>query len=205
MRPSANRFQPFNHTQPNRYPWLFSYVREALGDDAGHRLLSFGCSIGDEVFALRSYFPSATIKGIDIDLPNIAECRRRVPPLGMAEIEFAVADSMAGEPAGSYDAIFCLAVLCNGTLTVTDAQRSDPILYFANFERMVEDFARCLKPGGFLCLVTTNFRFCDTKVAGDFEVVLTIADDLLAPDILFDRDNRRMAGARYAETVFRKR
>jgi len=42
-----------------------------LGDGAGVRLLSFGCSRGEEVFTLRHYFSTAAIKGIDIDPDNV--------------------------------------------------------------------------------------------------------------------------------------
>ena len=203
-RVSRRRFQPFNHTLPDRYPWLFSFARKTLGDGPDRRLLSFGCSVGDEVFSLRRYFPTARIKGIDIDPRNIAEARRRARGLGLMALNFAAGDSVAKEPPEFYDAIFCLAVLCNGTLTTTGAERSDPVLTFATFERTVEDLARALRPGGLLCLVTTNFRFCDTRIAAGFDLALDIAPGLLAPDVLFDRDNRLMRGVRYTEVAFRK-
>src|SRR5882724_9636400 len=72
--PLPDRFQPYNHTLLNRYPWLFQFARESLGDTADLRVLSFGCSLGEEVFALRKYFPAAAIKGIDIDRRNIDRC-----------------------------------------------------------------------------------------------------------------------------------
>jgi SAM-dependent methyltransferase len=165
-------------------------------------LLSFGCSTGDEVFALRRYFPTAAIKGIDIHPGAIAECRRRAQ--GQPGLDFAAASSPAAEPSGAYDAIFCLAVLCNGRLTTSGALRSDPVLSFASFERMIEEFRRCLKPGGLLCLLTTNFRFSDTAAAADFDVALTVDEAKLAPDVLFDRDGRLMKDARYTEVAFVK-
>jgi len=200
-RASPNRFQPFNHTLPDRYPWLFSFVRERLGDGPDRRLLSFGCSVGQEALSLRRHFAEAAIRGVDIDPNNIAACHR----LERDDIEFALADSTAGEADDSYDAIFCLAVLCNGKLTSRQAARSDPLLHFATFERMVEDFARCLKPGGLLCLVTTNFRFADTAAADGFEPVLHIDPSQMAPDLLYGRDNRLLKGERYTEVVFVKK
>ncbi|MDB5393598.1 MAG: SAM-dependent methyltransferase [Rhodospirillales bacterium] len=203
-RGSPNRFQPFNHTLPDRYPWLFSFARETLSDGPERSLLSFGCSTGDEVFTLRRYFPAAAIKGIDIDPRNIAECRRQARRFGRTDFEFTAGDSTKMEAAQSYDAIFCLAVLCNGNLTTSGAERCDPVLRFATFERVVKDFVRCLKPGGLLCLVTTNFRFCDTDAAAEFDVALNIDPSLLAPDVLFDRSNRLMKNVRYTEVAFRK-
>jgi hypothetical protein len=72
---------------------------------------------------------------------------------------------------------------------------------------MVGDFARCLKSGGLLVLHTTNFRFCDTAVAGDFDVVHEADPKHLALDVLFDRNNMLMSGerARYRAVVFEKR
>ena len=118
---------------------------------------------------------------------------------------FAQAATTAGEFSASYDAIFCLAVLCLGDLTTNGAEHCDPYLRFADFERIVIDFARCLKPGGLLLLHTTNFRFVDTVVAADFDVVLEAEPDQLAPDVLFDRNNRLLPGQRYLPVGFRKR
>jgi len=201
-QPVAGRFQPYRHTLPDRYPWLFSFAAASLGSESDCRLLSFGCSRGDEVLALRTYFPRATIKGIDFDRRNIARCRARTNDANMS---FSVAATTREERAGSYDAIFCLAVLCHGYLTISGAQRCDPLLDFADFERVVSDFARCLKPGGLLLLHTTSFRFRDTAVAADFDILLEAELEQMAADVQFGRDNRRLPGARDRAVVFRKR
>jgi len=200
-RASPDRFQPFNHTLPDRYPWLFSFARETVGDGPDKHLLSFGCSTGLEAGSLRRYFPEAAIRGLDIDPRNIAKCRRR----GYDDIDFAAAGTTAGEADQSYDAIFCLAVLCHGRLAVERAERCDHLIRFETFERVVTDFARCLKPGGLLCLVTSNFRFADTEIAASFEPVLHIDPALMAPDLPYGRDNRLLKGERYTEVAFVKR
>jgi len=204
-RPLPGRFQAYSHTFADRYPWLFEFARANVGGFIGARILSFGCSRGEEVFALRKYFPTAIIKGIDIEPDNISCCEaqaRRADAVGMT---FAVAANTETEPAEFYDAIFCLAVLCLGDLTVSGARRCDPGLYFKDFERMVSDFSRCLKPGGILFLHTTNFRFCDTAVSQNFDVVFEASLAQLAPDVLFDSDNALLPGARYRPVAFRKR
>jgi len=63
-------FQPYSTTRADRYPVIFRFVRDALGDAPSLRLLSFGCSSGEEVWTLRRYFAAAFIKGIDIDPAN---------------------------------------------------------------------------------------------------------------------------------------
>jgi SAM-dependent methyltransferase len=201
-RPAQGRFQPYPHTLPDRYPWLFDFAAAALNGVPEPRLLSFGCSRGEEVFSLRRRFPTAAIKGLDIDPRNIAAALARAADDGLS---FQVASHTRAEPDAHYDAIFCLAVLCHGDLTVTGATTSEPLLRFADFEQAVADFARCLKPGGLLFLHTTNFRFCDTAAADGFEAVLQARPDQLAPDVLFDREGRLMPGERYLPVGFRKR
>jgi SAM-dependent methyltransferase len=203
--PVAGRFQPYNHTLPNRYPWLFEFAKSSLRDTQDLHILSFGCSEGDEVFALRGYFPAADIKGIDIEPRNISICRARARAGDFAGVTFDAAATTQGEQDESYDAIFCLAVLCHGDLSTYGAARSDPLLRFEDFERTVADFSRCVKPGGLLLLHTTNFRFSDTSAAKDFEPVLEADPGQLAADVLYDRRNRLMVGERYRAVAFRKR
>ncbi len=203
--PQAGRFQPYTHTLPNRYPWLFKFAAANLTNTDACRLLSFGCSRGDEVFALRDYFPAADIKGIDIAPDNIAICRTRALDGDIAGVRFAVASNTGAEPSAYYDGIFCLAVLCHGDLSTYGAQRCDPLIRFEEFSRIVGDFGRCLKPGGLLLLLTTNFRFCDTEAARSFVVVLEAEPEWLARDVLFGRDNRLLPDQKYRAVAFRKR
>lgn len=206
-RPVSGEFQPYYYTLPDRYPWLFGFAAKHIGSRGGLRILSFGCSRGEEVFSLRKYFPSAAIKGIDINPRNIARGLARARAERSANVAFEIAATTEGEVSSSYDAIFCLAVLVNGDLTTSGAQRSDPLFHFERFERMVDDFSRCLKPGGLLLLHTTNFRFCDTAAARNFDVVYEADPKHLAPDVLFDRDNCLMDGERerYRAVAFEKR
>jgi SAM-dependent methyltransferase len=206
-RPLPGEYQTYSYTRPDRYPWLFEFAASQLGAHRPLNILSFGCSRGDEVFSLRRYFPMAALKGIDVNRRNIARCLARVRAEQPFNMTFMNAASTAGEATGFYDAIFCLAVLVSGDLTTSGAQRCDPVFHFERFDRQITDFARCLKPGGLLVLHTTNFRFCDTAVAGDFTVVLEAAPAHLAPDVLFDRDNRLMPGERerYRAVAFQKR
>jgi SAM-dependent methyltransferase len=198
-------FQPFIDTLPDRYPILFAFAREKLGADTQARVLSFGCSTGEEVFALRRYLPMATIKGIDINRRNIAICNARCRSSPDPAIVFEVGGSTRTEEIGSYDAIFCLAVLRHGDLSAFGGDRCDHIIRFADFERVVGDFSRCLRPGGLLFIAHSNFRFSDTAAARGFEVVFRVPTPEPDPRTpVFDRNNRLMHGAAYGEMVFRK-
>jgi hypothetical protein len=203
--PLAGQFQPYSHTLPDRYPWLFEFARSNLGELASPRILSFGCSRGDELFTLRHYFPNAEIKGIDVLPENIEVCRTRAREAGLQGVDFAVAADLGQVPAAYFDAIFCLAVLCHGDLTTYGATRSDPLLTFEGFSAVIGGFERCLKPQGLLLLLTTNFRFSDTPSAEHFEALLEAEPAQMAPDVLFDRNNRLLPGASYRWVAFRKR
>ena len=198
-------FQPNNDTKPDRYPEIFRFVQSQLGADREVRMLSYGCSTGDEVFSLRGYFPRAAIKGIDINRLNIASCRQRLRRTSDAGISFAVAGSTTGEPSASHDAIFCMAVLRHGQLGEPGTTRCDHLIKFADFAAAVKDFSRCLKPGGLLVIRHSNFRLCDVPAGADFETILRL--ELPNPEKLplFGPDNRLLAGAVYPDTVFRKK
>jgi SAM-dependent methyltransferase len=162
-------------------------------------LLSFGCSTGEEVFTLRRYLPNATIRGIDIDPASIATATRRLAESDPG-ISFDVAGSVAGEPDASYDAIFCMAVLRDDRVSAPGVTRCDPLILFEDFARTIADFARCVRPGGYLIVRHSNFRLRDTPSAPLFQPVLANPGHSTTP--LFGPDNRLLEGASYPDTVF---
>lgn len=198
-------FQPFNDTYENRYPRIFRFVQSELGADSELKLLSYGCSTGGEVFSLREYFPRAAIKGTDINPGNIAACRRRLNRTADAGISFETASSTAAEPAAWYDAIFCMAVLRHGSLSQPGITRCDHLIRFEDFAQAIEDFRRCLKPGGLLIVRHSNFRLCDTPASADFETILRVKIRNPREAPIFGPDNQLMRGVEYLDTVFRKK
>jgi SAM-dependent methyltransferase len=204
LRP-ANLFQPYTDTASDRYPLLFSFAREKLGANPGVRVLSIGCSTGEEVFTLRRYLPTASITGLDINRRNIEICKARLRRSPDTGIEFNVAGSTSGESAASCDAIFCLAVLRHGALAASGAERCDRFIRFEDFECMVADFARCLRIGGLLFIANSNFRFCDTAVYRSFEVALSLLSPVPDPRTpIYDRTNCLVRNAAYGDLAFRK-
>ena len=204
MRPRG-AFQPFNDTRANRYPRIFRFVQTRLGAASEATILSYGCSTGEEVFSLRAYFPRAAIKGIDINPGNIAVCRNRLKETADARISFETASSTAAEPAEAYDAIFCMAVLRHGSLSVPGVARCDHLIRFKDFAQTVEDFKRCLRPGGLLVIRHSNFRLCDTPAAADFEAIMQVPlAGVVQKAPIFGADNQVMNGVEYPDTVFRK-
>jgi hypothetical protein len=196
-------FQPYIVTGLDRYPALFGFAREQLSSRTHLKILSFGCSTGEEVVTLRQYFPHAAIKGIDINPYNIATSRARQE--ADAKVRFEVAGTTRAEPAETYDAIFCLAVLRHGKLNRPKIRRCDHLIRFGMFEETIADFARCIKAGGLLFIAHSNFRLADTAVSDQFEVAYEehSPDDLATP--IFDRKNERLSDSASGIFGFRKR
>jgi len=204
FRPKA-AFHPFNDTKADRYPRIFSFVQSELGPSSKIMILSYGCSTGEEVYLLHTYFPHAVIKGVDINPGNIAICRRRLKEVPDPAMSFSLASSTDAEPAAFYDTIFAMAVLRHGSLGEPGVTRCDHLIRFEEFARAVEGFRRCLKPGGLLVIWHSNFRLCDAPAGAAFETVLRLKlPDAAKKTPLFGPDNLLMSGAEYPDTVFRK-
>lgn len=147
-------------TWQDRYPVLFDAGRMLLADRPAARILSFGCSSGEEVLTLRKYFPAARIVGAEIN-PYLLRACRRLPTDAATNFILSSGDSLRAH--GPYDAIFCMAVLTRRPEEV-GARRISNIrdLYrFEDFAREVRLLASLLKPGGFLVVEHTLYRVED--------------------------------------------
>jgi SAM-dependent methyltransferase len=201
-RHPADAFQPFYTTWPDRYPEIFAFVQSELDAHSDLKILSFGCATGEEVFSLRQYFPTATIKGIDINPGNIAAARRRLRRERDPRISFEVASSVAMEPVGAYDAIFCMAVLRHGSLGLPGVTRCDHLVRFEDFAKTIAQLGRCLRARGLLIVRHSNFRLDDTAASAAFETILRKPTGKKPQ--LFGPDNTLLSGVDYPNTVFRK-
>lgn len=201
----ANLFQPHNDTFEDRYPEIFSWLRNQIEDSEGVRLLSFGCSVGDEVFSLRSYFPRASIVGVDISRGNISECRRRCTSRGDERIRFVRAGTVDHELDAHCDAVLCMAVLRHGDLGYSRPASCEHRITFEAFDSTVVQLARCLKMGGYLVIEHSNFRFRDSSCAKDFDVeAIRQLPRYDRPTPLYGPDNLLLEDQEYQEVVFRK-
>lgn len=201
LRP-RNLFQPHGTTSLDRYPEAFSVARRELGSTAT-RLLSFGCSTGEELITLGEYFPAAAIHGIDANPLAIRACRSLI---GSSDsITVARGGDAAKEPPESYDAIFAMAVFRHGSLGAGPATCS-PFLKFADFERTIGQLSACLRPGGLLVVRHANFRLTDCAVAAHFERVAPTADSpwIHSDTPVYDRHNVLVPGAGRDDGVYRK-
>ena len=205
IRRPANLFQPHNDTSPNRYPEVFTFLRDQIDDGSSTRLLSFGCSVGDEVFSLRHHFTTSFITGIDISRGNIADCERKRAQIGDDRMEFTRASGVEHLESATLDAVMCMAVFRHGDLSARPSGSCAHRISFTAFDHTVAGLARCLKIGGLLVIEHSNFRFCDAAVAAAFEVVGT-RDRMggMESTPLFGPDNLRLTDQSYRDFIFRK-
>jgi 2-polyprenyl-3-methyl-5-hydroxy-6-metoxy-1,4-benzoquinol methylase len=197
--------QPSHYTSFDRYPWLFKFLGGKLSDQKAPRVLSYGCATGEELFSLKAYLPDATLVGIDINPRNIAICNRKSAKSGAkSDMQFRCAGSPAGEASESYDAILCLAVLRHGALQDHMPDDCAPWIDFAAVDQMVTELARCVKPGGYLAIWHSHFRFADMSVAAQFRPVLSHKRSGRESTPFYGSDNRRLNGVDYSDAVFQK-
>jgi hypothetical protein len=182
------------HTAEERYPELFDQAA-ALAPHA-ERILSFGCSTGAELIAIRRRFPQAHIVGVEINPRSRRLARRRVA---------GDARTIVISPAyleGPFDIIFALAVLQRLPHQVAETQLEDisSVYPFRRFEAEIERLVNRLRPGGLLCVFHAHFP---VELASIFPSLEVIAASPLLEAPVFGRDGRRLAEVRF-HSIFRK-
>lgn len=159
--------QPYPTTGLDRHPALFAFAQQRLAGENDVRILSFGCSTGEEPISLARYLPDAVIDAIDINPRSIAIARRQATQSGCRAVTFTV----AGQPPaveGYYDAVFCLSVLRHGQLDTERPQSCAKILAFAKYEAAIAALDRTIRSGGLLFIWGSNFHFADSIVASRY-------------------------------------
>ncbi len=192
-------FQPFPDTCEERYPALFDALAAQLAGLPAPRILSFGCSSGAEVRALRRRLPEARITGIDLNPRALAKARRADPhPLSSYR------RVAAPDPADRYDAVLALAVFRHGALEAEKPQDCSTILPFARFEQGIAALDGCLVPGGWLAIHNSHFRFTDTAAAANYSAAPVPPLDIQPPEVAYGPDNRRLPAPGLLAVLFHK-
>jgi hypothetical protein len=196
--------QPNNTTEIDRYPEIFAAARASLGDSQALRLLSFGCSTGEEAITLRKYFPEAQIVGCDINQNNLDICNEKITDQNTRFIKSTPEELSACAP---FDAIFCMAVLVRNDAYNPKVTDISDLFPFKKFDKYIDMLNSHLKPQGLQVIYFTNFRFRDASVypgytVVDFDTSFT-TDNPISPK--FGTDNKLIAGADYTDIIFQKK
>lgn len=200
LRYKDRHFQGVTFTARNRSPLVFGKCAEYLGSVAQPKLLSFGCSIGEEAATLAEYMPNATITGVDINEWCVRQCIRKNRS---EKLHFYHRLSAEFETDSGYDAIFCIAVFQRGeNKSIKD--RITEGFTFAQFENELAMLDEKLKPGGLLVIHQSDFNFMDTGIAGHYTPLPFEGNKKLFNRPLFDRNNMRVSETSECFRVFVK-
>ncbi|UCD50490.1 MAG: methyltransferase domain-containing protein [Phycisphaerales bacterium] len=200
---SADEFDQIETTTAyNRYPELFDSVRTLISprDTAEIRILSYGCSTGQECWTLRDYFPNAHIIGLDINERSLRTARAENTD---AKIEFFRSTPENLVDHGPYDLIFALSVLCRWPETqfVNDASRLYP---FEKFDETIALFDVSLSRGGLMVILNANYHFSDTQVSGRYEPLVGIGLSQHECVHKFSTNNQKLREGAPIEWIFKK-
>ncbi|MGH6824212.1 class I SAM-dependent methyltransferase [Methyloceanibacter sp.] len=179
----------------DRYPEIFSGAAAALPE--ARRILSFGCSTGEECVTLHKYFPQAEIVGADINPLNVWRARRHASD----KVRFVYARDRALSSRGLFDVIFCLTVLRDSRLDDDSSIRES--YPFERFDERVRFLHSLLRSAGLLVFYGNMYRFRDSSVAHDYEVI-PLKHTPVGENITFARDGSN-DGAQYLDVLFRKK
>lgn len=186
----------------NRYPKIFSACQEYFKGKEDLKILSYGCSTGEEVLTLRNYFPTAQIIGADINKRSLEACRKL--PVD-DKISFIYSTPSEIQKHGKFDAIFCMAVLQRkphdvAAKGITNLSKIYP---FEKFEKQIIELDHLVKQNGLLVVHFTQYSLLDTNVAHKYEALGDyVQDDYSTP--VFDRNSELRRNTNPQKSIFVK-
>jgi trans-aconitate methyltransferase len=101
---SVTYLQWSNQTRPNRFPKIFARIKELNPEP--RRILSFGCSTGEECFSLAELFPTSEIVGVDVNSWSLKQAKENNKFGDQISFHFGLDDDL-----GTFDVVTSLMVL----------------------------------------------------------------------------------------------
>ena len=191
--------QSASTTELNRHPDIFNELKSRYSQEK-IRILSFGCSTGEECKSLSEYIPEAQIVGIDINTKSIESAKSN---FANEQMKFMVKEPSGLTSLGKFDVIVAISVLCKHPEAelINDISSIFP---FEKYESIVSDLDQLLTKGGLLFIRSSNFCFKDTSLSEQYEVV---SWNQRSPELFpkFDLNNKRMEMYEEREELFIKK
>ncbi|NRA27731.1 MAG: methyltransferase domain-containing protein [Opitutales bacterium] len=160
-----DRFQILNDTSRMRHPEIFQDLQLLFEEQKPRKILSFGCSKGDECFDLSLQFPGAAVIGVDTD-ENVL--RQAIDKYDCENIHFYKSDYNTIIENAPYDLIVANSVFCIWP------KRDDNSIEFESFERTIALIAVSLRFGGILCLFNSEYLLQQTVVRDCFTPIAAV-------------------------------
>ena len=205
----ATTIQVRNNTEYDRYPQIFAqalHLARTAERDEGVRVLSFGCSSGDEVFTLaQDYFDQKTDQLIGVDISDVHLATARSNNKFGPRVIFKKSSNDVVRELGPYDLVFAMSVLCVWPDT-KDMEDISSVFPFSKFEAMLQILDDNLRAGGYLVLYNANFCFADSAIAARYDKIDSA--DVQGSGFVkkFEKSNRAYPeDFEYHDVIFRKR
>ena len=172
-------------TSFNRYPEIFFSCKKYFNNQNNLKLLSYGCSTGEEVASLRLYFPDSDIIGTDIN----EDCLKQARKIGLDNRQRIIQSTNRNiSKHGPYDAIFCMAVLQREPHRIHDQgiKNIKKIYPFDKFDSQLIKLDKSIKRGGLIVICSTQYQFQDSSIAPRYDAYGEIKQNQMTP--IFDKN-----------------
>lgn len=146
--------QTHNTTEYNRYPKIFDFIKNNI---KANKILSFGCSTGEECETLLDIFPTSKVVGVDnnLDVLTIAKAKNK-------NINYV--NEIKNYK--NFDLILAMSVFCRNPETLN--MEKNTIYHFSDFEKEIIKLNNCLISNGYLIIFNSNYYFEDTCVFSNY-------------------------------------
>lgn len=183
------RVQIKTSTSPERYYDFTPTLAEWLARKDRPRVLSFGCSTGDELGVFALLAPNADVLGVDANAEVLDVARARFA--SKPGYSFALSDWETIRAHGPFDLIMANHVLCRHPESAKIDDLSD-LFPFAEYEDAMSRLVECLAPDGVLMSVGGNYLIPDVAACGHLVGVDTPNYPFNGLVSIFDRSSRKI-------------
>ncbi len=161
-----NIFQEASTTEYDRHPDLFNFLKSRYSDKQ-IKILSFGCSTGEECISLNKYLPNASILGVDINKKSLEKAEKIN---SNKNIIYKYCEPKDIYNLGEFDVVLAISVLCKHP-EAEYLNNLSKIYPFKRYEDMVHKLDSVVKEDGLLIIRSSNYIFSDTKTSNNYQLI----------------------------------
>lgn len=192
--------QTSSYTKSNRYPTLFNICKDFFEGKEKLKILSFGCSTGEEVATLNAYFPTAKLVGTDINKRCIKIANQKNKT---ANRSFFHSLSTEYSYEQNFDLIFCGAVFQDHKNRYN--KNNEITKYtFEQFESTLEMIDQKLKVGGLIVIDHSDFKFTDSTLFKIYKILEVENNLIKRKRPVYNYKNQKISDTSENYRVFQK-